>query len=503
MTDKKRGGKTKYSLPQRWRSTAAALLVLFALIGGSCARYVLFVSQTVYQESTSHLSELVHQSDDMLNQLFSRNRMILHLWGGLLEIASSEEQIRSGMDKMQKEIDCAALYFLASDGSCMTQDGEKSSLGSQTGLGTHLSDGEDVVVNAALPGKPQMLVFVCPEAKGTYRGFNYDAIAVAYYNDTVLSAIDSSAFDGAAHSYVIYSDGRVVLDSNADSDDPVYNLLAELRGNSNLSEKKFDALSDDFAQGRNGSMMLTLRGTRYYLVYENMGIQDWIMLGLVPVSVVNAGMDTLWRRTVEIVVVIACLLMVLLIALIVHRSRDALRRRDTEILYRDELFTRLSRNVDDVFLMMDAETSRVDYVSPNIERLLGVPLEQVQQDIRALRALHPKDSPDHDKNFFAGIQCGEQCEWNADFAHQQNGERRWFHIVAMGSEVAGRTKYILVLSDRTADREVNQALSDAVAAARRSRQPRQEHLPVQYVARYSHTDECDHRLYHPCGQQYR
>ena len=465
MTDKKRGGKTKYSLPQRWRSTTAALLVLFALIGGSCARYVLFVSQTVYQESTSHLSELVHQSDNMLNQLFSRNRMILHLWGGLLEIASSEEQIRSGMDKMQKEIDCAALYFLASDGSCMTQDGEKSSLGSQTGLGTHLSDGEDVVVNAALPGKPQMLVFVCPEVKGTYRGFTYDAIAVAYYNDTVLSAIDSSAFDGAAHSYVIYSDGRVVLDSNADSDDPVYNLLAELRGNSDLSEKKFDALSDDFAQGRNGSMMLTLRGTRYYLVYENMGIQDWIMLGLVPVSVVNAGMDTLWRRTVEIVVVIACLLMVLLIALIMHRSRDALRRRDTEILYKDELFTRLSRNVDDVFLMMDAETSRVDYVSPNIERLLGVPLEQVQQDIRALRALHPKDSPDHDKNFFAGIQCGEQCEWNADYAHQQTGERRWFHIVAMGSEVAGRTKYILVMSDRTADRKINQALSEAVAAA--------------------------------------
>ena len=465
MADKTRGSKIKYRFLKKWRRPAAALLALAVLLGGICYRYFSFVSQTVYRESTSHLSEILRKSNNILNQLVSRNRMILHLWGGLLEIASSEEQIHSGMDKMQKEIGCAALYFLASDGSCMTQDGEKSSLGSQTGLGTHLSDGEDVVVNAALPGKPQMLVFVCPEAKGTYRGFAYDAVAVAYYNDTVLSAIDSSAFDGAAHSYVIYSDGRVVLDSNADSDDPVYNLLAELRGNSDLSEKKFDALSDDFAQGRNGSMMLTLRGTRYYLVYENIGIQDWIMLGLVPVSVVNAGMDTLWRRTVEIVVVIACLLMVLLIALIVHRSRDALRRRDTEILYRDELFTRLSRNVDDVFLMMDAETSRVDYVSPNIERLLGVPLEQVQQDIRALRALHPKDSPDHDKNFLAGIQCGEQCEWNADYAHQQNGERRWFHVVVMGSKVAGRTKYILVMSDRTADRKINQALSEAVAAA--------------------------------------
>ena len=469
MADKTRGSKIKYRFPKKWLRPVAVLLALAVLLGGICYRYFSFVSHTVYQESTSHLSEILRKSNNMLSHLVSRNRMLLHLWNDFLKNASSEEQIRSSLNEMQGETGCAALYFLASDGSCMTPDGERVSLGSQTGLGTHLSDGEDVVVNAALPGKPQMLVFVCPEAKGTYRGFTYDAVAVAYYNDTVLSAIDSTAFDGTAHSYVVYPDGRVVLDSEADgengSEESVYNFLAELRSSSDLSGKAFDALSDDFAQGRNGSLMLTLHGTRYYMVYENTGIQDWIMLSIVPVSVVNASMDTLWRRTVEIVVVIACLLMVLLIALIVHRSRDALRRRDTEILYRDELFTRLSRNVDDVFLMMDAETSRVDYVSPNIERLLGVPLEQVQQDIRALRALHPKDSPDHDKNFFAGIQCGEQSEWNADYAHPQNGERRWFHIVVMGSEVAGRTKYILVMSDRTADRKINQALSEAVAAA--------------------------------------
>ena len=469
MADKTRGSKIKYRFLKKWRCPAAALLALAVLLGGICYRYFLFMSQTVYRESTSHLSEILRKSDNMLNHLVSRNQMLLHLWNDFLKNASSEEQIRSSLNEMQKETGCAALYFLASDGSCMTQDGEKSSLGSQTDLDTQLFAGEDVVVNAVLPGKPQMLVFACPEMSGTYRGFAYDAIAIAYYNDTVLSAIDNSAFEGTSHNYVVYPDGRVVLDSEAvgenGSEESVYNFLAELRRNSNLSDKAFDALSDDFAQGRDGSKMLTLHGTRYYLVYENTGIQDWIMLSLVPVSVVNASMDTLWHRTVEIVTAIACLLMVLLIALIVHRSRDALRRRDTEILYRDELFTRLSRNVDDVFLMMDAETSRVDYVSPNIERLLGVPFEQVKQDIRALRALHPKDSPDHDKNFLAGIQCGEQSEWDADYAHQQTGERRWFHIVAMGSEVAGRTKYILVMSDRTADRKINQALSEAVAAA--------------------------------------
>ena len=469
MADKTRGSKIKYRFPKKWLRPAAVLLALAVLLGGICYRYFSFVSHTVYQESTSHLSEILRKSDNMLNHLVSRNRMLLHLWNDFLKNASSEEQIRSSLNEMQGETGCAALYFLAADGSCMTPDGERVSLGSQVDLGTHLFAGEDVVVNTALPGKPQMLVFACPEIQGIYRGFAYDAVAIAYYNDTVLNAIDSTAFEGTAHSYVVYPDGRVVLDSEADgengSEESVYNFLAELRSSSDLSGKAFDALSDDFAQGRNGSLMLTLHGTRYYMVYENTGIQDWIMLSIVPVSVVNASMDTLWRRTVEIVTAIACLLMVLLIALIVHKSRDALRRRDTEILYKDELFTRLSRNVDDVFLMMDAETSRVDYVSPNVERLLGVPLEQVKQDIRALRALHPKDSPDHDKNFFAGIQCGEQSEWNADYAHPQNGERRWFHIVVMGSEVAGRTKYILVMSDRTADRKINQALSEAVAAA--------------------------------------
>ena len=104
-----------------------------------------------------------------------------------------------------------------------------------------------------------------------------------------------------------------------------------------------------------------------------------------------------------------------------------------------------SRNVDDVFLMMDAETSRVDYVSPNIERLLACRLEQVQQDIRALRALPRRDSPDHDKNFFARDSVRRAVRMERRFcpSAERVGGAAGSTIVAMGSEVAGRTKYIL------------------------------------------------------------
>ena len=189
------------------------------------------------------------------------------------------------------------------------------------------------------------------------------------------------------------------------------------------------------------------------------------MVELVPVDVVNASMNQLWQRTVQIIVGIAGGLSLMAILLIMRSGHVKLRRKNTEILYREELFRKLSQNVDDVFLMLDAKTYKADYISPNMERLLGLTQESVRKNIDTLAMLHPKDTVEPAKNYLAGLAGGEQREWDMEYTHQQTGERRWFHVVAMGSEVEGRTKYILVLSDRTADKQVNQALSDAVAAA--------------------------------------
>ena len=257
----------------------------------------------------------------------------------------------------------------------------------------------------------------------------------------------------------------MIIDHSVNRKETVYNFIAMLREHSDLSEKQVLALSDAFAQGSSGNMRVTLGGISYYLVYEGTAVQNWTMLGLVPVRVVNAGLDKLWFHTIQIVAGITVGIAVLVILMIVRRGHANLRRKNTEISYRDELFKKLSLNVDDVFLMLDAETAKVDYVSPNIERLLGIPWREARQDARVLAALHPKDSPDRDKNYLEGLLSGQQREWDDEYVHLETGERRWFHIVAMGSEVEGRTKHILVMSDRTADKQVNQALSDAVAAA--------------------------------------
>ena len=465
MADEKRKPKRNCHPWQKWLPAAAAILLLVLLAVGFGVRYISFVSQTIYQESTSHLEEVLHKSNNMLKEMVRKNLTYLHLYNDFLENTSDEAEIQAYIEKAQQSTGFVGFYFLTYDGNYMTVTGETGYLGLQTNLDEKLSKGEDIVMNTALPGKPQMLAFICPETQGSYRGFAYDAIAIAYYNDAVLKLLDNSAFEGNASNYVIYPDGRVIIDNSVNRKETVYNFIAMLREHSDLSEKQVLALSDAFAQGSSGNMRVTLGGISYYLVYEGTAVQNWTMLGLVPVRVVNAGLDKLWFHTIQIVAGITVGIAVLVILMIVRRGHANLRRKNTEISYRDELFKKLSLNVDDVFLMLDAETAKVDYVSPNIERLLGIPWREARQDARVLAALHPKDSPDRDKNYLEGLLSGQQREWDDEYAHLETGERRWFHIVAMGSDVEGRTKHILVMSDRTADKQVNQALSDAVAAA--------------------------------------
>ena len=465
MADEKRKPKRSCHPRQKWLPAAAAILLLVLLAVGLSVRYISFVSQTIYQESTSHLEEVLHKSNNMLKEMVRKNVTYLHLYNGFLENTSDEDEIQAYIKQAQQDTGFAGFYFLTYDGNYMTVTGETGYLGLQANLDEQLSEGKDIVMNTSLPGRPQMLAFICPKTHGSYRGFAYDAIAISYYNDAVLRLLDNSAFQGNASNYVIYPDGRVVIDSSVNRKETIYNFIAMLRSYSDLSEEQITELSNAFAQGSSGNLRVKLGDTSYYLVYEGTAVQSWTMVGLVPVSIVNASLDKLWFYTIQIVAGIASGLALLVILLIVRRSHTTLRRKNTEISYRDELFQKLSLNVDDVFLMLDAETSKVDYVSPNIERLLGIPWREVRQDARVLAALHPKDDPERDKNYLKGLLSGQQREWDTEYEHRETKERRWFHNIAMGSEVEGRAKYILVMSDRTADRQVNQALSDAVAAA--------------------------------------
>ena len=428
-------------------------------------RYFRFVSKTVYEESVSHLTEVFHQSDNMMRELTDKNLTYLHIWGENLQDILSEDEIRDYIKKAQEDTGFLEFFFLSADGDYKMATGETGYLGLQENMEEEIRQGNDVIANAAVPGKSQLLIFATPKAHGIYQGFEYDAIAIAYENSDIVDVLDISAFDGNAQSFMIHPDGRVVVDHSSEAWGNVYNFFGILREHSDMSEKEINALLEKFKAGRTDAMLLNLDERNYYLVYEKSDIQDWMFLGLVQADIVNASMNRLQRSTIFFVSAIVFCIAALFISLIIQKNRTNLRRKDTEILYRDELFQKLSMNVDDVFLMLDAKTYQADYVSPNVEKLLGITVEQIHKDICILRKLHSEKQEDPEKNYLEEIQVQEQREWDFEYVHLKTGEKRWFHNIAMGSEVNGKKKYILVMSDRTSDRKMNQALSEAVRAA--------------------------------------
>ena len=422
--------RKKRVVRKRWN--AAVLIALFVGILLTVFQYLGFVSKTVYEESVSHLTEIFHQSDNMLSELTNKNLTYLHIWGEYLQNTSDESEIREYIEKAQEDAGFLDFYFLSADGNYKMVTGETGYLGLQENIEDEIRQGNDVITNATVPGKSQLLVF---------------------------------AFNGHAKSYVVHPDGRVVVDHSSEAWGEVYNFFGILREHSTLSEKEILKLSEEFKEGHTDAMLINLDGEDYYLVYEKSKPQDWIFLGLVQADIVNASMNVLQRSTVLLVSAVAVCIAGLFIGIILRKNRVNLKRKDTEILYRDELFQKLSMNVDDVFLMLDAKTYQADYVSPNVEKLLGITVEQIRKDICVLGKLHPGDVEDPEKKYLEEIQVHEQQEWDLEYVHQKTGEHRWFHNVAMGSEVNGKKKYILVLSDRTSDRKMNQALSEAVRAA--------------------------------------
>ena len=442
-----------------------AFLLLFIGVVLAVFRYYKFMSKSIYEESVSHLTEVLHQSDQMLRELTNKNLTYLHIWGENLQNISDEDEIRDYIKKAQEDAGFLEFFFLSSDGDYKMATGETGYLGLQENIEEDIRQGNDVIANAAVPGKSQLLVFATPKAHGIYQGFEYDAIAIAYENSDIVDVLDISAFDGNAQSFIIHPDGRVVIDHSSELWGNVYNFFGFLSRHSDMSEKEINVLLEKFKAGRTDAMLLNLDGRNYYLVYEKSDIQDWMFLGLVQADIVNASMNNLQFTTMLLVGAVVLCIAAFFISLIIQKNRKNLRRKDVEIRYRDELFQKLSMNVDDVFLMLDAQTYQTDYVSPNAEKLLGITVEQIRKDIRVLRKLHPADSEDSQKNHLKEIPVHEQQEWDCEFIHRKTGERRWFHNIAMGSEVNGEKKYILVMSDRTSDRKMNQALSEAVHAA--------------------------------------
>lgn len=442
----------------------AALLCIVGVVLGLRA-YFVFVSHTIYTESTAHLTEVLHQANlNLYNQVSDKwNQM--ELWIPYLESVDSETKIKDYVENAQNKIHFTDFYFISRDSEYITLDGRTGYLDLRQRLSELILDHQPVVVNSVVPDKPEIMVFAIPTERGSYRGFDYEAIAITYNNSDLVKALKTTSFDGQAGTYAVLGDGRVVLDNSSENIKNIHNMFAFLDECDNVTEKMYAEVSQAFQKGENGAMIARFEGRSYYFLYEPADFQDWMVICLVPSDVVNASMNKLQFISMLVVSAIVIGLALFVIWMVVQQSRHKLKLMDNALISRDELFSKLSSNVDDIFIMLSANNLKVEYVSPNIEKLLGFSEKKVMEDIRTIAQAKKGNGAAVDKERLVEMQSGEQMEWDIEYIHQKKGEVRLFHVIAFCSDIQGERKYIVDMSDRTDDRKMNQALKAAVQTA--------------------------------------
>ncbi|MGN0812243.1 MAG: response regulator [Candidatus Coproplasma sp.] len=460
------------NLKRRIIAIVTAVVIALGIIAAGFF-YFNSVNETIYNESSAHLTEIYHQANQSFNRLISNTWSSLHAWEPYLREAEDDNKKVEYIEKLQQEGKFTDFYFINGDGNYMTVDGRSGYLDLKGKLDELVVHKNDVVIYSVVPGKPEIILFAVP-AEGTFTfaseshsvvSFSYNTIAISFDNTDLVATLTLQAYEGTAGSYVVRGDGRVLVHNSPESLSEISNFLATLRNSSNLNEQQIAAIENDFQQGKSGDTAVELSGVSYYLVYQKTGVDDWMLLGLVPTSVVNKSMRNLQISSALVISGIALILIVVIGAFIFWRYRHNLEEKDSELKYREELFSILSNNTDDIFIMVNSEDLHVDYISPNIERLVGIPESECRENLRVVdRLVRDKDTV-LILDQLEGIRPGEQKDWDREYIHQKTGNERWFHVVALCRNFLKRKKYILFLSDRTKEKEINQTLEGAVAAA--------------------------------------
>ena len=452
-----------------------AVLLLGVGILTSFVVFTDFMSHIIYEESTAHLTEIYHQANQTLYNKVSLNWGVMRMWTPYLECAQSDADVRSFLAQAKEEYQFTDFFFVSRDGSYITLDGEQGYLDLGRMLSQLVLEQQPIVANSVVPDKPEIMVFAVPTEKGSYQGFAYEAIAVTYNNKDLVDSLKISAFEGHGSTFAVLPDGRVVLDSSSEDMRGVHNILAMLKNSAGFTAEQITALQKAFAAGKSGSLEFSIHGVSYYMVYGSAAFQNWTILGIAPKSVVNANMNRLQYTTMAVMSGTTGMLAVAALLLVVQSNRQKLRKKDQQLLAREELFSNLSRNVDDVFLMIDTETSKVEYVSPNVQRILGLSPEAVQEDLHVLYPAGDDSGASRLENLMQ-MEQGVQQEWEREFVNQETGEPRYIHVTGFLNDVQGARKCIVDLSDRTGEHQITLAMEAALEVAERASKAKTDFL---------------------------
>ena len=423
----------------------------------------------IFMESASHLEEIYSYLGKYISSTNNNSFDSMHLFMTQLEYtldSGSDDQFVSDMVSAWKEnLGFKGFYFISRNGELMSIDGKYKRFDLSSSLVDLMINGKDIMTDVSMPGSDGLTLYAIKCRKHKYRSFNYEAIAVTFSNDNILDLLSISAFDSKSDNYVINGEGRIIFNGSSfrNTENRFYNVVNYLENNSDLTSQKLLSLEKSWTEGSMITLSTKIESVPYYLVSVPLEQSGWILVGMVDAGVVNKNINQLQNLTMGLGFSVSALLLVILFSIVVTSYIKTKKRQQDEIMFRDSLFSDLSQNVNDVFVILEEKTDEVVYVTPNIDSVLGVKEEDVKKDIASI------DGINGDRLIAANLielNKKDKISWTQEYLNNDSGETRYLEITAYHTEFGSLKRIVIVISDRSEERKLQNALSSSLEIAK-------------------------------------
>ena len=329
--------------------------------------YRFYTQMQIYQESTTNLLSTYGQSAKTFTMFAQRNWNILNDWESYLSaLAEKGEQEEQWQEYIAQKATWQYTDFYLFNEQC-----EFWTTAGRQGTAEHMKEAFEKLYTANEPvissyissqGIRKILFAIPMEQPLQLNGTTYTALVVSYDNAVLEKLLSSMVYEGQSDCYIVRPNGDIVLSTETKTEitEQMTNLFDYLQQNARVEQPYYDTMVQTLPQGGEGSVLFTMNGQNYYLIYQPLGLMDWSIIGIVPTGVVDAGMRKVQNATILVIALLGLLSM----AGVVKIQRDAERNRRRELERRretsDMMFAGMARVVER-FAVCDLDRDRYQY----------------------------------------------------------------------------------------------------------------------------------------------
>lgn len=275
-----------------------------------------------------------------------------------------------------------------------------------------------------------------------------------------------SFYNESGFSYITNQDGNVLIRPYHKNSNQTFLNIFDVIGEEN-NEEDIQAFRESMVKGHSGVIQFSINGAENIFTFSPIKVKDgWYIISVIPSNVIMEYTDHILQSSRIFIFAVFIVFFIGLIFLLFERqSRKRIEKKEQDIQYREQLFSILSENIDDVFLMLNSGSYAVEYVTPNVNRVLGISQDVVAADLESLGKAAYTEKKTISYLDLALMEPGQSITMESERIHKKTGEKRWFYetVYRVGDDQSD--KFIVVLLDRTKDRQSKFALETALNAA--------------------------------------